>query len=65
MCKKILISISILLLIILVIVAFIYKNSGCNETLGFISHEEESGGPLMDTKYKRIHKKNRYVENED
>lgn len=65
MYKKILISISILLLIILVFVAFIYKNSGCNEKLGFITHEEDSGGPLMDTKYKRIHKKHTYVENED
>lgn len=65
MCKKILISISILLLIILVFVAFIYKNSGYNEKLGFISHREQSGGPLMDTKYKRIHKKNTYIENED
>lgn len=65
MYKKILISISILLLIILVFVGFIYKNSGYNEKLGFIRHEEESGGPLMNTKYKRIHKKNTYIETDD
>ena len=64
MYKKILITISILLLIILVFVSFIYKNNACNENLRFMNHEDE-GGALMDTRYKRIHKKHTYVENDD
>ena len=58
MYTKIFLSISILLLITLIVISIVYKNSICGENMSI----NEKVGPIMDTRYKQIHKKNVYVD---
>ena len=61
MYTKIFLSISILLLITLIVISIVYKNSICGENMT-INENNEKVGPIMDTRYKQIHKKNVYVD---
>ena len=50
------------LIIISIIIASVYKNFISKEKI-YIEDPEEETNVIMDTRYKRLHKKNIYVDN--